>query len=656
VRAFPAKLRWTAAIGALLGACGAVPASAAVNDPPPVPRPDALQQPLTDGCQRNPAGLLTYTSPEWVYVYSHGEHGSQPTRPRVVEGVSRSTDVGAGDLPEGHNFYDLNTDVGVAGGLDGPFGYLLGGDPAARNGNFHSDNPILHVEWESGTPPPWSWPVAGDQLKLWGHWIWDCGHWSNGARFDPGDPSGSFTTDQDYFLPGSGQSPLGNEPIRGEETEFHPMTAMISARHNPYVPDVGESQTDAFISSQGTPANADSSCAHDHPAPAGADFYGPDWSVCVNNPASEHQTVNDREYTFFIPAPPKPTPNATVRFRSSDHNPAGQGPAELVAPTKSGVFVNIPFQGFGSPSEQLAFGKSLFVGWSGATQFVPAHIQVIFKKLTIHHSLDEPSGFDTSAGVPPGEWNMYSDINGQWKLINDYAPGLAAVNSGDTLELNHTYDLNVADGQPLRIHLDTRECDLPKIQPCPATSEVAEDNDNPGSADITFPSVADAVGDHVITPSHESDPTYELSYEVKLISPAGKKKIGPGKGCFDVFPPETHAIRRKTRVNRSTIRLRGAARERNCASKHAKPRGVEVSVARKAGKKCRFLGSAGKLGKREPCRLRRYLPAKGRRHWRFGKAWPGRPGTYEISTRARDRAGNIELPDKANTFRLRLGR
>ena len=30
--------------------------------------PDPVNQPLADGCQRNPVGLLTYTSPEWVFV------------------------------------------------------------------------------------------------------------------------------------------------------------------------------------------------------------------------------------------------------------------------------------------------------------------------------------------------------------------------------------------------------------------------------------------------------------------------------------------------------------------------------------------------------------------------------------------------------------
>ena len=47
------------AIGAGLG----LPASASAG-------PDPVNQSVADGCQRNPVGLLTYTSPEWVWVNS----------------------------------------------------------------------------------------------------------------------------------------------------------------------------------------------------------------------------------------------------------------------------------------------------------------------------------------------------------------------------------------------------------------------------------------------------------------------------------------------------------------------------------------------------------------------------------------------------------
>src|SRR3954467_1425711 len=89
-------------------------------------RPDALQQPLKDGCQRNPAGLLTFSSPEWVYVY-----GGNPEVSRL-EGTAHVSSPAGEDLPENHLSYDINANVDP----DGPYKYLLGGDPAKKNGNF----------------------------------------------------------------------------------------------------------------------------------------------------------------------------------------------------------------------------------------------------------------------------------------------------------------------------------------------------------------------------------------------------------------------------------------------------------------------------------------------------------------------------------------
>src|SRR3954449_671406 len=85
-------------------------------------RPDALQQPLKDGCQRNPAGLLTFSSPEWVYVY-----GGQP-EVRLLEGTAHATAPAGEDLPENHQSYDLDSNVSP----DGPYQYQLGGDPKAK--------------------------------------------------------------------------------------------------------------------------------------------------------------------------------------------------------------------------------------------------------------------------------------------------------------------------------------------------------------------------------------------------------------------------------------------------------------------------------------------------------------------------------------------
>ena len=320
---------------ALLAVSTAAPASA--QDPAPVPRPNpvdpnGLDQPLQDGCQRNPVGLLTFTSPEWALVYSHEDFNPDPKRARLMEGLADFADVAGGDLPEGHNSYDFNIDVA----LDPDYQYL------SDTGSSH-----LHVEWESGTLPPFAWATAGDRLKNWGTWIWDCGHWSGGADFgfDPDHPDEAIGHDTDYFLPGTQET----EAVTGEGTEFHPMQGVVVTRHNPYLPQVGETETDAFMSSDGTPARADSTCAHDNqppdlPEPLPPLGYPPSWTACAQNPAKRLAAGQRPRLHLFIPAPPKPAPHADLRFRTQAHDAPGSGPEEEYRLRDGGVEVTVPFR------------------------------------------------------------------------------------------------------------------------------------------------------------------------------------------------------------------------------------------------------------------------------------------------------------------------
>jgi hypothetical protein len=622
-------------------------AARAAGDPAPVPRPDALQQPVEDGCQRNPVGLLTFSSPEWVYVYSRESFNPDPARARLIEGTASFSDTATGDLPQNHDYYDFNTDVDP----DPGYGYLLGGDPATKTGNF-GDSPTLHVEWETDTLGRYAWITQGDRLKLWGSWVWDCGHWGQGFAADPNDPLGSAVSDTDYFLPGTNQT----GGLRGEGSEFHPMQAVVVRRKTSTLAEAAETQVDVFMSSAGTIAHSEGKCSLAHP-PSGPTSYGPEWTACINDPANQRQPVNDRDYSFFIPAPPKPSPEAQLRLRIVDRNPAGRGPKEIVVPHQDGVEVTVPFDGFGNDSERLAYGKTFFLGWDGPVQDIPARVAVDFKKLTIHHSLDDP-GPSTSLGVPPGEWNLYSDINGAWTLINDYAPALGAVNSGDVLNLDHTYSLTVPKDGGLRVAIDGRECDLPRIKPCPITSEVAEDNDSPGTAADSYPSLAAALGTHTLKPPG-ADPNWELTYEVRQLSPA-VHVTGPGAGpapCIDTFAPTSQIVRRGVRAYRHHIRLRGRSRDRDCLGR-ARPRRVELSVARRTGSgECRFLSKDGHLSAPRRCAKRSYLKARGRGGWHAFRRWPGLPGTYLIASRAVDAVGNLELRSTAaNSFRFEVGR
>ncbi len=619
------------------------PGAAAGQDPAPLTRPDAIQQPLDDGCHRNPAGFLDFTEPEWVFVYSHESFNPDPAKARVVTGHADFSDLASGDLPESHNVYDFNTDVTP----DPGYGYLVGGDPADHTGNF-GDTGGLHVEWESGTLPRYAWIDAGDRVKLWGSWIWDCGHWEQGFTADPNDPSGSAIHDTDYFLPGTDQTGT----LRGEGTEFHPMQAVVAFRQTPFRPEVAETEADVFMSSRGTPAYAAAKCALEHPAPLPPASYGPDWVACANDPANERQPVNDRDYTFFVPAPPKPSPDATLRYRVEDVT-HGNGPQEVVRPRPNGIRVTVPFAGFGGDTGTLSYGKSFFVGWDGSVQSYPARVRITLKKLTVHDSLDDPNPPDTSLGVPPGEYNLYMDINGDWLYLNDLAPGLNAVDDGQGFDLNHAVDLNVPNGKGLSLLVDGRECDLPKIAPCPVTSEAAEDNDNPGDGTASFGSVNAALGDHTLTSSAGH---WDMTYNVSLLQPGGSR-------CFDTFLPRSRIRRAGAHFAADRFLLAGSASDRRCSGSGKAPRRVRVSVARLVPPlpgtpnrhhehdRCRFLQRSGSFSEARSCQRIGFLTAHGTSSWSFVHRASVTAGDYLVRTRAVDRAGNVEY---ANLRRNRL--
>ena len=99
-------------------------------------------------------------------------------------------------------------------------------DNVVELGNFaggegSEDFRRLHYEWESGTLPFFAWPTDGDRVKLWGSWIWDCGHFTMGQR------------------------------VSGEASELHPLNGIVVTRRAPYRTRGRESQADVFISSGG---------------------------------------------------------------------------------------------------------------------------------------------------------------------------------------------------------------------------------------------------------------------------------------------------------------------------------------------------------------------------------------------------------------------
>ena len=98
---------------------------------------------------------------------------------------------------------------------------------------------------------------------------------------------------------------------------------------------------------------------------------------------------------------------------------------------------------------------------------------------------------------------------------------------------------------------------------------------------------------------------------------------------------------RFTRGNRLTsrgIRLRGIALARG----GCRVRRVEVAVARRTGKKCRFLRADGRFGARRSCSKPQFLRATGTTKWRFAISLRLPRGRYAVYSRAADTAGTVE--------------
>lgn len=447
-----------------LAAAAVSTAAATAHDAHPTSR----DQPLRDGCQRpSLADFILVNSPEWVYVNRRpGIH--------VAEGVTRVPHPTPVDQPGTHDWYDFNGNLVP----DAPYRYLVAGRRAAGTNNFSRGDADageefarLHYEWEEGSLPKFAWAGDGDRTRIWGTWIWDCGHWTEGDR------------------------------VTGERTEFHPLNAIAVSRANPSAARAGESETDAWISSDGTFARANLECARVlHPQ---ADrTYGPGFFACARDRRKFQQPLA-HSYSFTVRAPRRPpgATHAVLRWVVRGHRRGRAAVRVRVVP--GGFRVTV------SPrSRAFRWGRSYFVRWVGR---VPAadRLNVTFKKLVINHADPDPG---EGGADPAGEkWALYLEVNGQWRGVNSWAPSLFKAHDGMTVPLNHTIPVTLQRGRGLRVFMMGRECDgpsgvvlfghfVPRTKPCPfnpTESKIsAHNNDDPGTLLDLYSSARAALGTH----------------------------------------------------------------------------------------------------------------------------------------------------------------
>jgi hypothetical protein len=154
-------------------------------------------------------------------------------------------------------------------------------------------------------------------------------------------------------------------------------------------------------------------------------------------------------------------------------------------------------------------GAEVFVGWRPARP--PEHLRITFTKLLTRRSMDPTcsscpnpeSTLNQQIVTPPGEWLVYSDADGIWRLW----PGVFHAHDGETFRLHFSQDVFVPRGRRWRLLIWTHECDFGRLSwsvptnpmaPCPKTNEFGNfvGDDVPGIATVTYRTPAAALGVH----------------------------------------------------------------------------------------------------------------------------------------------------------------
>ena len=127
--------------------------------------------------------------------------------------------------------------------------------------------------------------------------------------------------------------------------------------------------------------------------------------------------------------------------------------------------------------------------------------------------------------------------------------------------------------------------------------------------------------------------------------------------CVDTKAPRSVFSRKNSSLRAKRIFLRGNASDKGCSAAAATTKRpgavskVSVAIARKAAGKCRFASKKGTLGRARSCKAPVFLAAKGTRRWSLELRGRFPKGSYHVSLRARDGAGNRE---RAQMLTLRL--
>jgi hypothetical protein len=220
------------------------------------------------------------------------------------------------------------------------------------------------LELRREATPLFAWPDRGDRVMALGSWVWDC---ATGL------------------------------------TELDPVRALwVRRAFSPRSP-TGESEADLYIAPDATRAGIAAECAHATKA---------DPTVLGTCLATPRELDVAGDYTFTLPAPPKPKGAGPLKARIVDQ---GGGPDPTIAIVGNAARLTL----------QLPVGtlvaKQIFLGWTNVPKAaLPEHLKVRLRSLVVRSGSAPWRLYWSAAGL----WSAW---NGKGKPIVDvYVPRLTA--------------------------------------------------------------------------------------------------------------------------------------------------------------------------------------------------------------------------------------
>jgi hypothetical protein len=263
-----------------------------------------------------------------------------------------------------------------------------------------------------------------------------------------------------------------------------------------------------FISNEGDASHAIEQCARSHHPATGTLYpqYDAGFRPCAMKFSNRLQPLA-RGYRFFVPAPPKPSPAARLRYRVVNRLRHGSG-REQIRIEPGGISVTVTLRG---ARHVVSYGKSFFVSWSVPPRHKPTAIKVTLKSILVNQADPNPTLPDPSGA----HWVLYLDLNGYWQLLNQWAPRLTThVTNGERIAINRTVKIYVPHGAQVWVQVAGLECDEPAgktvlgmyanlLYPCPANTDEQNPNvleifanDDPGTILDIYRSASASLGTH----------------------------------------------------------------------------------------------------------------------------------------------------------------